>query len=118
MTLEMVLNILVLIVVSARIVFLLFKVGKSIISKDNTISKLFVLEEVFWGLVYGLISLMMIKNFGTNKNIDFSFRLPSIVGLIGAIGFILNSEDTPASERRLFEIGFAYHQFHFLKAIL
>lgn len=118
MTPEIVLHILILLVVLARIIFLLFQVGKSIISKKNTISKLFVFEQVVWGLIYCTISLMMIKNFGTNKNLGSSFRLPSIVGLVGAIGFTLNSEDTQASKRRLFEIGFAYHQFHFLRAIL
>lgn len=117
MTLEIVLHILILIVVSARIVYLLFKVGKSIISEKNTMGKLFVLEEVFWGLVYCSISLMMIKNFGTAKNLGSSFRLPAIVGLIGAIGFTLNSEDTPRKRRRMANIGFAYHQFYFLRAI-
>ena len=49
MTLEIVLHILILIVVSARIVYLLFKVGKSIALEDDSVSKSFVFEQVFWG---------------------------------------------------------------------
>ena len=87
MTLEIVLHILILIVVSARIVYLLFKVGKSIALEDDSVSKSFVFEQVFWGLLYFTMSSIIIANLDTTKSLDFNFRPLSVIALIGAIDY-------------------------------
>lgn len=110
MKLEIVLHILILIVVSARIVFLLFKVGKSIALEDDSVSKSFVFEQVFWGLLYFTMSSIIIANLDTTKSLDSNFRPLSVIALIGAIIFTMNSENDPENQMQRFEIGLALIQ--------
>lgn len=106
MKLEIVLHILILVVVSARIVYLL----KSIGLEDDSVSKSFVFEQVFWGLLYFTMSSIIIANLDTTKSLDSNFRPLSVIALIGAIIFTMNSENDPENQMQRFEIGLALIQ--------